>query len=55
VVFIAVDGRAVLRAVKVGATGPKGIEVIEGLIGGESLVVEPLNRMTDGARIEAPS
>jgi HlyD family secretion protein len=40
-VFVVLDGHAVRRPVRTGATGPSGVRVDEGLIGGEDLIVNP--------------
>lgn len=50
-VFVASDGRARLRAVSLGETGAQGIEVLDGLIAGESVLRSPSATLTDGARI----
>lgn len=50
-VFIASEGEAVARNIKVRRETPQGLEVEEGLLGTEQLIVEPLDRVTDGAKI----
>jgi len=51
IVYLASQGAAVARKVALGAESEKGVEVTEGLDGTEALIVEPLDRMADGARI----
>ncbi|MBL8229918.1 MAG: efflux RND transporter periplasmic adaptor subunit [Bryobacterales bacterium] len=51
-VFIALNGRAVKRAVRTGATSSKGLRVDDGLIGGEDVIVSPPAELEDGARIQ---
>ncbi|MEN6627756.1 MAG: efflux RND transporter periplasmic adaptor subunit [Candidatus Sumerlaeia bacterium] len=51
-VWIAAGGRAVSRAVKVGAETPRGAEVIEGLSGGELVITSPLDQMTTGTKVK---
>lgn len=50
-VFVMLDGRAVRRPVKVGATTSQGVRVEEGLIGGEELIVNPPQGLKDGDRV----
>ena len=50
-VYLAAEGAAVLRKIKTGAEGAKGVEVTEGLAGTEQVIVEPLDQLRDGARI----
>jgi HlyD family secretion protein len=50
-VFVVVDGRAVRRAVKTGATTSQGVRIEEGLNGGEDLVVSPPPDLKDGERV----
>jgi HlyD family secretion protein len=52
-VFVALDGRAVRRAVKTGAATSQGIRVEEGLIGGEDLITSPPAGLKDGDRVRA--
>jgi HlyD family secretion protein len=47
-VFVLLNGKAVRRAVKTGATGSQGIRIEEGLIGGEDLIVNPPAGLKDG-------
>ncbi|HEY6291267.1 MAG TPA: efflux RND transporter periplasmic adaptor subunit [Terriglobia bacterium] len=51
-VFVVLGGRALRRAVKVGSSTSQGIEIREGLIGGEDLVVHPPANLKDGARVQ---
>ncbi len=50
-VFLAADGRAVRREVRIGARRPGTVEIIEGLSPGERIVVEGTVRLRDGSRI----
>jgi HlyD family secretion protein len=50
-VFVVEDGVARLRLIQVGASSPPGTEVLAGLDAGESVVVSPLERLADGARV----
>jgi HlyD family secretion protein len=50
-VFVAVDGRARLRQVEIGANDGRLAEVSDGLSEGESVVVYPNDRINDGVRI----
>jgi HlyD family secretion protein len=47
-VFVLLDGRAVKRTVKVRQSGPRGVEISEGLIGGEELILSPSPELEDG-------
>lgn len=51
-VFLALDGHAKKRPVKVGGTTAQGIIVQSGLIGGEDLIVNPPTQLKDGQRLE---
>lgn len=51
VVWIASGGQAVSRAVRIGGESPRGVEVVGGLSGGESLITSPLDKMTTGTRV----
>ncbi len=51
VVFVASGEIAVARKVRTGIEGERGLEIVAGLAGGESLIVEPLDKVSDGARI----
>jgi RND family efflux transporter MFP subunit len=46
--YVAVDGRAQLRVVRVGESTPQGLEILAGLSEGESVVVEGVAGLRDG-------
>jgi hypothetical protein len=50
-VFVVLDGRAVRRAVKTGATSGQGVRIEDGLIGGEELIANPPAGLKDGDRV----
>jgi hypothetical protein len=50
-VYVVQDGVAKLRLIRTGTSSPGGVEVLAGLDAGESIVVSPLTRLTDGARV----
>jgi len=50
-VFVLLDGRAVKRPVQVRRTTASGVEISEGLIGGEDLIVSPPPELEDGDRV----
>jgi HlyD family secretion protein len=50
-VFVVFGGRAARRAVRTGATTSQGVQVREGLIGGEDVVVNPPAGLKDGDRV----
>jgi HlyD family secretion protein len=50
-VFVLLDGRAVRRHVKVRQSGPRGVEVSDGLIGGEELILSPPPELEDGDKV----
>jgi HlyD family secretion protein len=50
-VFVVLDGHAVQRTVKTGATMNQGIRVEEGLNGGEDLIANPPAGLKDGDRV----
>jgi HlyD family secretion protein len=57
-VFVLASGRAVKRAVKTGNTitlagGGQGVQVNEGLIGGEDLILAPPAELKDGDRVKS--
>ena len=52
-VFVMVGGRAVRRAVKTGPTNSRGVQINDGLIGGEDLIVNPPANLKDGDRVHA--
>lgn len=51
-VWIASNGQAVSRAIKIGSESPRGIEVLAGLDGGELLITSPRDEITTGTRVE---
>lgn len=51
-VFVVVNGRAVRRPVKLGATTPQGVQVDEGLIGGEDVILNPGAEVKDGTKVK---
>jgi HlyD family secretion protein len=50
-VFVLLDGKAVRRAVKTGATSTQGIRIEEGLIGGEDVILSPPPGLKDGDKV----
>ncbi len=50
-VFLLLDGKAVRRAVKTGATSAQGIRIEQGLNGGEDLILNPPAGMKDGDKV----
>ena len=50
-VFVYLEGKAVRRPVKTGATSPQGIRVEEGLVGGEDLITNPPSGLKDGDKV----
>ena len=52
-VFVLLDGKAVRRTVKTGATSGQGMRIEQGLIGGEDLIVNPAAGL-EGRRQGAP-
>lgn len=50
-VFVAADGRARRRIVRIGRRTPLEAEVVEGLKPGEQVVVHPSDRVTEGVRL----
>ena len=51
VVFVVLEGHALRRAIKTGPTSSSGVQVKDGLIGGEDLIVNPPADLKDGARV----
>jgi HlyD family secretion protein len=45
------DGRAHRRAVVAGAAGGEQVEIVKGLAAGERVIVDPGERLRDGARV----
>ncbi len=52
-VFVLVDGKAIRRAVRVGSTTAQGIQIEDGLIGGEDLVANPPSDLKSGQKIRS--
>ena len=50
-VFVLLDGRAVRRTVKTGATSGRDVRIEEGLIGGEDLITNPPAGLKDGDKV----
>jgi HlyD family secretion protein len=50
-VFVLLDGKAVRRPVKTGATAGKEVRIEQGLIGGEDLIVNPPAGLKDGDKV----
>jgi RND family efflux transporter MFP subunit len=50
-VYVVQDGVARLRLIREGTSSLEGVEVVAGLDAGESIVVSPLTRLVDGARV----
>lgn len=55
VVYVIADGKAVAKPVVLGIESERGMEVAEGLTGGEELILSPLEKVTDGTRVVAAS
>ncbi len=50
-VFVLLDGKALRRMVKTGATSPQGVRVEQGLVGGEDLITNPPAGLKDGDKV----
>jgi HlyD family secretion protein len=50
-VFVLLDGKALRRMVKTGATSPQGVRVEQGLVGGEDLITNPPPGLKDGDKV----
>jgi len=50
-IFIVFEGKATEKSVKLGNPTSKGVEVAEGLIGGEEIVINPPPNLKDGDRV----
>ncbi len=50
-VFIVSDKTAVAREVKIGEEAAQRIEIKDGLVGTELLIIEPLDKIADGAKV----
>ena len=51
-VFVVENGKTVLRQIKKGIESDKTIEVLEGLVVGEKIILKPDNNMKEGIRIK---
>jgi HlyD family secretion protein len=51
-VFVHLNGQAVRRAIKTGATTSQGVRVEEGLIGGEEVILNPPAELKDGGKVK---
>ena len=54
-VFVFLDGRAVQRTVRVRQSGSRGVDISEGLIGGEELILSPPPELQDGDPVRLKS
>jgi HlyD family secretion protein len=52
-VFVVLGGKAIRRNVKLGGTTAQGVQVSDGLIGGEDIVSNPPADLKDGQRVHA--
>ena len=52
-VFLVLGGRAVRRAVRAGPATSQGVQIRDGLIGGEDLIVNPPASLKEGDRVRA--
>ncbi len=52
-VFVVVGGKAIRRTIKVGGTSSQGVQVAEGLIGGEDVVANPPANLKDGQKVKS--
>ena len=50
-VFVYLEGKAVRRSVKTGASSAQGIRIEEGLVGGEDLITNPPSGLKDGDKV----
>ena len=50
-VFVMLDDKAVQRAVKTGETSGANVRILEGLVGGEDLILDPPATLKDGAKV----
>ena len=50
-VFVVSESRAVRRKVQISGTTPRGVQVAQGLLGGEELVLNPPSNLSDGERV----
>lgn len=54
-IFLVLGGKVIRKTVKVGGTTAQGVQITEGLIGGEDIVVNPPADLKDGQRVRARS
>lgn len=54
-VFLVVDGVVVRRNVKTGASGPQGVRIDSGLLGGEDVIDNPPPGLKDGDKVKVKS
>jgi len=52
-VFLVVGGKAVRKTVKVAGTTPQGVQIADGLIGGEDIIANPPADLKDGQRVRS--
>jgi RND family efflux transporter MFP subunit len=52
ILFVAADGKAQMRLVRAGKETPQGIEILAGLVPGETVVVEGAGNLRDGQPIQ---
>ena len=50
-VYLIIADKAVAKSVKLGTESEKGIEVLEGLTGTETIITNPSEKITDGVRV----
>jgi HlyD family secretion protein len=50
-VFVVSDGRAIRRHVQIAGTTPRGARIIQGLTGGEDLILNPPTSLSDGQKV----
>jgi len=51
-VFVYLEGKALRRAVKTGATSNQGVRIEDGLVGGEDLITNPPPGLKDGDKVK---
>ncbi len=54
-IFLVLGGKVVRKTVKVGGTTAQGVQITDGLIGGEDIVANPPADLKDGQRVRARS
>lgn len=52
-VYVLSDGKATRKPVTLGAEGEKGLEIINGLVDTDTIIMAPIERLSDGARVAA--